>query len=139
MKDSGLEDVWVESSVYGENTAYNNMEGKSYNRSVRAHKLTYDALWRILWPLFLSWAEDNEVVIPENLHHSTEVLIQGFVEGQNHESQSNNLDCLVNSIIQANLVYQIEEFVKSLPSLCTYWWEYIKMVSTHDLGAFILC
>jgi hypothetical protein len=27
FKDSGLEDVWVESSVYGETTANNNMDG----------------------------------------------------------------------------------------------------------------
>lgn len=48
MASSGLEDLWVESGVYGESTAQTILAGKSYNRGVRAHKMTYEALWRLL-------------------------------------------------------------------------------------------
>ena len=61
--DSGLVDVWIKSTVYGDNTAQNNMAAKSYNRTVRAHELTYEALWRILWDKFVKWAEDSSVDI----------------------------------------------------------------------------
>ena len=33
--DSGLQEIWSESSVYGENTSHNNMMTKSYNRTTR--------------------------------------------------------------------------------------------------------
>ena len=55
--DSGLQEVWAESLVFGENTATNNMLAKSYNRTIRAHKLTLEALWIIMWPHFRKWAE----------------------------------------------------------------------------------
>ena len=56
--DSGLQEVWIESQVYGENTDHNNMQAKSFNRTIRAHKLTYEALWKILWPQFVKWASE---------------------------------------------------------------------------------
>ena len=31
------------------------MKGKSYNRAVRAHKLVMEALFRIMWQVFLDW------------------------------------------------------------------------------------
>ena len=38
--DSGLQSVWTESSMFGDNTFSNSMSAKSYNRTIRAHKLT---------------------------------------------------------------------------------------------------
>lgn len=35
MENSGLSDVWVESSVFAENTASAVLEGKQYYRAVR--------------------------------------------------------------------------------------------------------
>ena len=53
LSDSGLKDILEESGVFGRNTAENIMKGKGWNRVARAHKLTFEALWRILWPNFL--------------------------------------------------------------------------------------
>ena len=39
FKDSGIEDVLIESGTYGSNTATALLQGKSYNRGVRAHTL----------------------------------------------------------------------------------------------------
>lgn len=53
--NSELQEVWTdtESAVFGDNTASNNMIAKSHNRTIRAHKLTLEALWLIIWPQFL--------------------------------------------------------------------------------------
>jgi hypothetical protein len=59
LASSGICDMWVESEIFGETTADNIMKGKLWNRVIRAHKLSYEALWRILWPLLLQWAHDN--------------------------------------------------------------------------------
>lgn len=36
------------------------MFGKAYNKAMRAHKLTLQALWRILLPAFLTFAEESD-------------------------------------------------------------------------------
>ena len=59
MANCGLEDIWVESGVFGRNTAENIMKGKMWNRVFRAHKLTLAALWTVLWPKIVTWMEDN--------------------------------------------------------------------------------
>ncbi len=41
-RDSGLEDLLIESDVYGSGAASALLNGKSYNRGVRAHKLTLE-------------------------------------------------------------------------------------------------
>ena len=59
--DSGLQEIWSESSVYGENTAHNSMMSKSYNRTTRAHKLTVEVPWIILWQNFKSGLKSEEL------------------------------------------------------------------------------
>ena len=39
MEGGGLEDI------YGASAVTKILEGKSYNRAIRAHKVTYEALW----------------------------------------------------------------------------------------------
>ena len=63
LADSGLRDILEESGVFGKNTAENIMKGKGWNRLPRAHKLTFEALWRILWPTFLQWVDGNDSTI----------------------------------------------------------------------------
>ena len=48
-----LEDPLFESGAYGPGTMTSIIKGKCYNRGVRAHKPTMEALLRLLWPAFL--------------------------------------------------------------------------------------
>ena len=54
FQDSGLEDLLTESGVYGNNTTLALLKGKSYNRSVRAHKILMEALLRLQWQAFIT-------------------------------------------------------------------------------------
>ena len=49
--NSGIQDMLVESGVYGEGTAEALLRGDSYNRGARAHKI---------WNEFTQWLEENE-------------------------------------------------------------------------------
>ena len=60
FKDSGIEDLLIESEVYGSNTASTLLKGKSYNRGVRAHKLLMEALLRLQWQAFGEWMTAEE-------------------------------------------------------------------------------
>ena len=50
MQDSGLGKIWTESGLLGDNSVQQIMAGKSYARSVRAHKLTFQPLWQFFAP-----------------------------------------------------------------------------------------
>lgn len=49
---SGLTDAWIESGIYSDVTVESIIKGTHYNRGVRAHKVTYEALWTILLVIF---------------------------------------------------------------------------------------
>ena len=56
MENSDLDDVWVKSGLFAENSTCSMMQGKANYRAVRAHVWTYDlyeALQRICWKQFL--------------------------------------------------------------------------------------
>ncbi|KAK3740844.1 hypothetical protein QZH41_000596 [Actinostola sp. cb2023] len=55
FQDSGIEDLLIESGIYGSNSASALLKGKSYNRGVRAHKLLMEALLRLEWEAFGEW------------------------------------------------------------------------------------
>lgn len=60
MAGSGLAEVWLESGLLGEGAVQLVMLGKAYNKAMKAHKLTLQALWRTLFPAFLSFAEESD-------------------------------------------------------------------------------
>ena len=65
MEYSGLEDVWVETGVFGQNTASKVLEGKAYNyRAVRGHLLTYETLWRLRLQYFREWLTRRDTGTP---------------------------------------------------------------------------
>ena len=73
---------WVESGVFGRNTAENIMKGKMWNRVFRAHKLTLAALWTVLWPKILTWMEDNNHADETDvLDHLVEQLVASLKVG----------------------------------------------------------
>ena len=55
FENSGLEDLLIESGVYGSATISSAMKGKAYNRGIRAHKLAMEALSRLQWQAFTTW------------------------------------------------------------------------------------
>ena len=58
--DSGLEDLLIESGVYASGTISARIAGKQYNRGVREHKLTLEALFRLQWREFVGWLSEQE-------------------------------------------------------------------------------
>ena len=49
FQDAGLMELCVEAGVVAEGSISGVMEGRQYNRSMRAHKLVYEALMRLVW------------------------------------------------------------------------------------------
>ena len=57
--DAGLRDLAVESGVIAAGSIEKVLEGKQYNRAVRFHKLTYEALMRLVYVGFEAWVLSN--------------------------------------------------------------------------------
>ena len=63
MDGSGLSEIWLKSGILGPGPVELAMSGKAYNKAMRAHKLTLQALWRLLMPSLLAFVAevDSEV------------------------------------------------------------------------------
>ena len=46
LQESGLEDVFIESGLYGSSSAMALLQGKSYNKGIKGHKLIMEVLLR---------------------------------------------------------------------------------------------
>eukprot|EP00745_Piridium_sociabile_P034091 TRINITY_DN5858_c0_g1_i7.p1 TRINITY_DN5858_c0_g1~~TRINITY_DN5858_c0_g1_i7.p1 ORF type:complete len:942 (+),score=252.29 TRINITY_DN5858_c0_g1_i7:556-3381(+) len=137
MDSSGLETIWIESGVLGEGTAGNVMNGKGWNRAIRVHKLTLEALWSVLWTHFKQWAEENEKVISEDLKAASSKVAEGFAGKDDEEIQSST-EALLSKIDEVKVL--LDEFEASCSENATfrYWRSYMKLVSillrfTHSL------
>lgn len=123
MQSSGLSDIWCESEVLGESTATNVLHGKLWNRVIRTHKLTYEALWRILWPLMTEWFKTNSSALVGSLNEYSEKLIGA---GLHNDGEYQDALSKMNPLMEI-----IQEFDSSHKENSTiqYWRMYMDIVS----------
>ena len=128
--NSGLEDLLIESGVYAAGTTSVLMLGKSYNRGIRAHKLSMEALFRLLWQAFLQWLETRSAEVTtqdkQNLIAKIQECQRCFKENKSIrkscEAVVNDMDALTSLLA----VFKSEGRAKS--KLFSFWEEYIDMV-----------
>lgn len=128
--NSGLEDLLIESGVYAAGTTSVLMLGKSYNRGIRAHKLSMEALFRLLWQAFVRWLGSQSAEV--NNHHRQSLLkkIQECQRcykekepiQQSYEAVVNEMDAITSLLT----VFKTE--AKARSKLFSFWEEYISMV-----------
>ncbi len=111
MTDSGLAEVWTESSVFGENTAVNNLAAKSYNRTVRGHKLAYEALLRIVWPQFLTWLSTREYDVDMKLNEQVGSLAQLIADKEEIGQITDTYNSIRLQMAETNMPDLLKEFL----------------------------
>ena len=114
VQGSGLLEAWIESNIFGPGTAEQVMSGKSYARGMRGHKLTLQALWRLLVPKLLIFIKATDQGLEKDLqdglsNDGTDVLLRLCVSPH----FSNAMDSFVSSNDNPNF---------------QFWWTYMKMV-----------
>ena len=117
-----MAEMWTESEVFG---------GKLWNRVICAHKISYEALLRVLWPILTKWTkdrDDNECNSHVNLsdtlatEFTTENDDDAFVEALTRRE-------LVNEVNQAaHIIRAFDAAHHDDPTFC-YWRQYMKLVS----------
>lgn len=128
MADSGLKDILVESGVYGENTAESILNGKQWNRTIRAHKLVFEALWRILWQKILHWLNENEVQIDADINQVSEDLSRAFQQADD-EAIYSALRRLVPKAYQVSALIEDMDREHETNATFVYWRQYMHLVS----------
>ena len=130
IEESDIEDLLVESGLYGTTSTIALLKGKSYNRGVRAQKLIMEALLRLQWKAFCRWLENAkndtqrlEAVrvdqVQTNLIKCQAAISAGQVK--------NVFDGLCDSA--ENLQHLFQQFQsESHFQLFKFWNSYIKMV-----------
>lgn len=112
MSGTGLKEIWRESGFMAEGSITKVLDGKAYSKGMRAHKLTFQAFWRIVTPQFKSFLEEEK---------SSSVEIKNwddFSQLQSILKADSGLECLDNFI---------EKKCKNSSNFAL-WWSYIHMV-----------
>ena len=119
MSGCGLVEVWLESGLLGEGAAQLVLSGKAYNKAMRAHKLTLQALWQILLPAFLLFAEESDKDCYDDIVSMAAI------------DDLENIPALIASLKSEQFQKLLKDFVKSKSSDVNFvfWWGYMDMVS----------
>ena len=134
MEGSGLEDCLVEAGVYNGAVISKIMAEKAYNRGIRAHKLPFEALSRLKWKAFISWAEENDIHI-DNEHRELLIGALTIVHNLMADSSGNkeNLTTALNELTIA--LRPIVKLMRTFVEKCikhsdtfSFWKNYIQMV-----------
>ena len=68
-----LRDVIIESGVIAQGSVSDVLEGRTYNRAIRFHKLIFEALNTLAWMVFNSWTDE---------HHKEKKPLDEFFKGK---------------------------------------------------------
>ncbi|KAG1656757.1 hypothetical protein GQR58_023749 [Nymphon striatum] len=127
FRDAGLRDLAVESGVIAEGSIDKVLDGKQYNRGVRLHKLTYEALMRLVWKGFLEWLENNHSTDLPHLDETFRVVmaIHGDTCATTLESSRNEESC--QRILHLLCCY-LNVLKNDSGHLVAFWMIYLEMV-----------
>ncbi len=115
INSSGMLEAWVESNILGPKAAEKVLAGKFYARGIRAHKLSLQAMWRILMPQLLDF-------IGEKIFSCKKMLEESM--------QEKNLSKLISILESKNFIDVLDGFVASKESdgNFRFCWSYMEMV-----------
>ena len=125
FQDSGLHDIMVESEIYGSHAASVLLQGKSYNRGVRAHKIVLEGLLRMQWQAFLIWMARQGIQADAKYSQLAEACQQSF---ENNDLGPNFQRLLDSTGPIQELFISFCEQGKKHSKLFHFWSIYIEMV-----------
>lgn len=111
-RGSGLVEAWVESGLLGKNTTEQVLQGKAYSKAMRAHKISFQAMWRLILLDLTSFLADTDSDLSEQILVCPDVLD------------------LISRLDTPDLHQKLSEFAatKSDNINFKFWWQYLQMV-----------
>lgn len=144
FQDAGLRDICIESGVLAEGSVSGVLDGRRYNRSVRFHKLMYEALQRLAWKGFQSWVENFPV---KNL--SVQQFFNGLIPLYNNLCQR-EFDAVMKSQLYSEFILLYDKYLDhlrnsngKLSSFCMSYFDIVEILlnllraSREGIGSYI--
>lgn len=126
FQDAGLKDLCIESGIVAEGSVSALLEGRSYNRAIRVHKLAHEALMRVAWRGFQPWVDER---YPIDMDHIRRALDE--VANLGNDLTKDNHDRVIESQPLKCLNERFKEYVHHLRKtngpLSAFWMSYIEM------------
>ena len=121
--DAGFRDLIVQSEVIAEGSVQKVIECKHYNCAVHAHKITYEALCRLIYSRFMDWMnQENE---------STVTDVNRLLDEAKHNLQITGITHFREKPVIKNLdkyFYQYRQRLKTEgTNLQKFWMSYLEM------------
>ncbi|GBM17909.1 hypothetical protein AVEN_108996-1 [Araneus ventricosus] len=122
FKDAGLYNILVESGIVAEGSINGVLSGKCYNRSIRCHKIMFEAISRLLWAEFL-----DSISTEERLH---------CLEMSLHLYENYKQGILKMNDLPVDFLLIFENFNKFVAKNCeinvtfAFWISYLEMVGS---------
>ena len=118
MAGNGLYEAWIESGLLGEGAAELVFSGKAYSKAMRTHKITVQALWKILMPKLMAFLAESNKELDRKI---CSVI------------KNNNEIIMLDSMLQEDQYCRaLAEFVETESKKNVnfkFWWQYIEMFS----------
>lgn len=129
---SGLDDVWVESGLFAQNSTEAMLNGKAYYRAVRGHLWAYEALRSIWWTHFVQWLQYNSEELDGTVLTEATKVAELFEESTEDRQQDTReaVSKLLDALNSTDLQNQIERFEQQFSEEPNYkhWTNYMDMV-----------
>ena len=119
IQGSGISTVWVESGIVGTRTEERVLTGSDYNKAIRVHKITLQAMWQLLLPQFLDHLDENSKELRASLDES--------VQANNEEEFIKLLELLSSATLKKQMSSFIAAKTEGNPNFA-YLWQYMEMV-----------
>ena len=128
---SGLDDLLVESGVYGAGAVSALMKGKAYNRGVRAHKLLMEAFFRLLWQVFLNWCQSSgQDVVSRQRDELSQKIKECIAAVVKKEGDSNRIRQLSEDFTKVTEAFERYKATRrTVSKMFAFWEEYLAMVN----------
>ena len=97
-QDCGLEDLLIESGLYGPATASSILKGKSYNHCIRAYRLLNEAMFQLQWEEFL---ELNPNILDPFLFQNLEAAKESYLRENDSTLLLQNIEGCVKTLHQS--------------------------------------
>ena len=121
FKDAGLINIIIESEIVAAGSVDGVISGKHYNRSLRTHKLLFEAFSQMLWSAFLqSVTEEICTEVHSLSSHLCELFFDGNLNVSNLPTNYNDIMKLYNEFVVTNC--------KRNATFC-FWVTYLEIVS----------
>ena len=125
--DAGLREVLVDSGCFAAGTADLVIQGKEYNRAVRAYTLVYEAFAQLRFQMMLQWLNNQNRSLDQSLLNHLQTCRDLIISGASPKSAIAELNRLVETHILP-IMAEFRDDISSVSPNFQFWDSFLRAV-----------